>query len=100
VSRRRLRGLAALDEQVEVAEHLRQRQVGLRHRDVAPHLLSDGVGGQRPGVGEQAPDLACSPLVHAKAVVDELADAVTGSPWPGSTTSTSSIARVARIDAM
>ena len=32
------------DEQVDVPEHLRQRQVGLRDRDVAPQRLRDLVG--------------------------------------------------------
>ena len=39
-----------------MAEHLRQRQVGLRHRDVAPQRLRDLVRRQRP-LGEQPADL-------------------------------------------
>ena len=47
---------ARVEQQVDVAEHLGQRQVGLGDRDVAPQRLRELVGGARP-LGDEARDL-------------------------------------------
>ena len=59
-------------EQVEVAEHLGQGQVGLRDGDVAPQRLRDLVGRARP-LGEQPVDLVGAPAVQLEALVDQRA---------------------------
>src|SRR5215203_3028235 len=59
-------------EQVEVAEHLRQREVRLRHGDVSPQRLGDLVGRAR-SLGEQAVDLVGPPAVQLEALVDQRA---------------------------
>ncbi len=58
------------EQQVDVPEHLRERQVGLRDGDVAPQLLGDLVGGSRL-CGDQAVDLLGAALVQAEALVDQ-----------------------------
>ena len=62
---------ALLEQQVDVAEHLAQRQVGLGDRDVAPQRLRDLVRRARP-LGDQPADLARAPLVQREALVDQL----------------------------
>src|ERR1700742_1504492 len=62
----------ALQQQVDVTEHLRQREERLRHRDVAPHHLSDLEPGLRP-VGQDPGDLRRAPLVALEPVVDQRA---------------------------
>ena len=57
-------------QQVDVPEHLRQRQVGLRDGDVSPQLLGDLVGGARLR-GDQAADLLGAARVQAEALVDQ-----------------------------
>ena len=59
-------------QQVHVAEHLGQRQVRLRDRDVAPQLLRDLVRGARAGL-DQPVDLLGPPAVQREALVDQLA---------------------------
>ena len=86
------------DEQVGVAEHLRQREVGLRHRDVAPQRLRDLERRARP-LGDQAAR-SCrrgASCMRKRSSISATWSA-TGSPWPGRMRSTSSIARVARSD--
>jgi len=51
------------EQQVDVAEDLAQGQVGLRDRDVAPHLLGQLVGRPRP-LGDEPPDPRGAPGVQ------------------------------------
>ena len=51
-----LKDAAVSQQQVDMSKDLRQRQVGLGHRDVAPQLLCDLMRGARP-VGDQPVDL-------------------------------------------
>src|SRR3954468_4427829 len=64
-----LHDLSALDQQVDVPEHLAQREIRLRDRDVAPDRLRDLVRGAR-ALFDQPGDLARAPLVHLEALVD------------------------------
>src|SRR5690348_3974759 len=58
---------APLQQQVDVAEHLAQRQVRLGERDVAPDRLGDVV--RRPGaLGQEGEDLLRPPLVQREAL--------------------------------
>ena len=61
---------ALAHEQVQVPEHLRERQVRLGDGDVAPHLQRDLVRGERPAA-EHPQDLARAALVHAQPLVDQ-----------------------------
>src|SRR3712207_9560434 len=47
------------------SEDLREREVGLRHGDVAPHRLGDLVGGPRL-LGDEPVDLRGAPLVQPR----------------------------------
>ncbi len=53
-----------------MADHLRERQVGLGHGDVAPHLLGQLVGGAGALV-DQLAQLLGAPAVHGEALVDQ-----------------------------
>ena len=77
---------AVLEQQVDVAEHLGQRQVGLGDRDVAPQRLGDLVGGARLLLDQAA--RSCSRAARAGRSARRSAStwSVTGSPWPGRTT--------------
>ena len=75
----------ALEQQVDVAEHLAQRQVRLRDGDVAPDRLRDLVRGARL-LGDQA-RASCSRAARASRSARRSAPRGrrTRSPWPGST---------------
>ena len=85
-----------VDQQVDVADHLGQRQERLGHRDVAPQLLGKLVAGARP-LGDQLVDLLGAPARVSEALVDGATWSVIGSPCPGSTISAGS-SRVLRSD--
>ena len=57
-------------QQVDVAEHLRERQEGLGHGDVAPQLLGDLVRRAR-ALGDQPEDLLGAAAVKREALVDQ-----------------------------
>jgi hypothetical protein len=90
--------LAALDQQVDVPEHLAQREVGLRDRDVAPDRLRDLVRGARRS--EISP-----PILRARRSCISKRSSITAawspnsSPWPGRTRSIG-ISRVRRSESM
>ena len=63
--------LAALGEQVDVTEHLGQRQVGLGDRDVAPHLLRDLVRRARLGRRSAPAIFAARRSWQREALVDQ-----------------------------
>src|SRR6185312_17529872 len=65
-----LANLALGAQQVEMPEHLRQRQERLCDGDVAPHPLRQLVGGQR-SLRQEAVDLALAPLGQREALVDQ-----------------------------
>ena len=48
--------LSGFDEQIEVSEHLGQRQVRLCDRHVSPHLQRNLVGGEWAGIEELLPE--------------------------------------------
>ena len=79
-------------QQVDMAEDLRQRQVGLRHGDVAPHRLRQLVRGARL-VGDEPEQLARPALVQPEALLDQRGVLVDLLAVPGSTRTTS-ISRV------
>ena len=71
-----------LEQQVDVPEHLGERQVGLRDRDVPPQLeaISCAVRGS---LGDQAEDPLGAARVQAQALVDQRAWSVIGSAVTG-----------------
>ena len=85
------------EQQVHVAEHLREREERLRHGDVAPERLRHLVRGARaappPGGGSCPPGGDASRSARSISVRWSW----TGSPCPGSTSSTS-ISRVSRSE--
>ena len=80
----------AVDQQVDVADHLREGEEGLGDGDVAPELLGELVGGARP-LGDQAAQLLLAPLGASRSARRSAPTwSVIGSPWPGSTISAGS----------
>src|SRR5579884_284838 len=63
--------LTRLNQQVQVSEHLREGQVGLRDSDVAPHLQRDLIGAQSLAV-EDLQHAGSAPAMHAQPLVDQL----------------------------
>ena len=61
---------AVSQQQVDVAQDLRERQVGLGDRHVAPQLVGDLVGGAGL-LGDQPVDLLGTAVVHPEAFVDQ-----------------------------
>ena len=79
-----------------MAEHLGERQVGLRDRDVAEQRLRELVAGARL-LGDQAVDLLGAARWISKRSSISATWSVIGSPWPESTISAGS-SRVFRSD--
>ena len=77
--------LAAIEQQVDVPEHLAERQVGLRHGDVAPQRLRDLVRGARPLARSARGSCARGARASRSARRSAPRGRRTGSPWPGST---------------
>src|SRR3954447_8236957 len=90
-----LRHAALLDEQVDVAEHLAEREVGLRDRDVAPQRLGDLVG-RAGALLDQPADLARAPVVEREALVDQLHVVGDGVAVPGEDDLDVHVARLAQ----
>ena len=61
---------ARVDQQVDVADDLREGQERLGDRDVAPQLLGELVGGPRL-LGDQAVELLGAALVQREPLVDQ-----------------------------
>ena len=88
---------AVVQQQVDVAEHLGERQVGLRDRDVAEQRLRELVAGAR-ALGDQAVDLLRPPCGGTRSRSSiSVTWSVIGSPCPESTISAGS-SRVLRSD--